>query len=310
MSSYSLFTGSNAYPRVTLPTEPASLSPETTEAFYIYEGVIGNKPGFKRGQKGTLVIFPLMRYTLPATYKGLGMPSTDFRTCARCKKDLPSSDFIFEGRLRRGLCRFCLQTDAESPRTKRCTKCKENLPISHFSLYKEGHRASWCNGCMRAYQKEKRNLPNLKLDIKICRVCKIERPISDFYKCYQTKDGYASLCKSCQKVEIQKRNKFTAFQVGSLIITWGMLKQRVSIFKLTYEQVRRYFEETKGVCPICQNEFKNPRDMVIDHSHITNEIRGILCFHCNLVLGHAKESPQTLRAAANYLEKKVSPLLG
>lgn len=251
-----------------------------------------------------------MRYTLPATYKGFSVSSTDFRTCTKCKKDLPSSDFIFEGRLRKRLCRFCLQTDAESPRIKRCTKCKEDLPISHFYLYKEGHRASWCNGCMRAYQKEKRNLPDPKLTLKVCRSCRLEKPISNFYKCCQTKDGYATQCKSCQGAEVQKRNKFTAFRVGTLTITWGMLKKKTSIFKLSYEQIRKLFEETRGVCPICQNEFKSPQDMVINHNHISSEIRGILCFHCNLVLGHSKESSQTLRAAADYLEKRYPPLQG
>ncbi|MGZ5095547.1 MAG: endonuclease domain-containing protein [Burkholderiales bacterium] len=42
---------------------------------------------------------------------------------------------------------------------------------------------------------------------------------------------------------------------------------------------------------------------VIDHCHKTKKVRGILCHHCNLVLGHVRDNPNTLRRLACYLEK-------
>lgn len=39
----------------------------------------------------------------------------------------------------------------------------------------------------------------------------------------------------------------------------------------------------------------------VDHCHTTNVIRGVLCSGCNLGLGHFKDSPVRLRAAAEYL---------
>lgn len=40
-----------------------------------------------------------------------------------------------------------------------------------------------------------------------------------------------------------------------------------------------------------------------DHCHTTGNVRGILCYACNLAIGHAKECPARLRACAEYLEK-------
>lgn len=41
----------------------------------------------------------------------------------------------------------------------------------------------------------------------------------------------------------------------------------------------------------------------IDHCHRTNQVRGLLCDHCNWSLGHAKDNPVILRALAEYLEE-------
>lgn len=42
-----------------------------------------------------------------------------------------------------------------------------------------------------------------------------------------------------------------------------------------------------------------------DHDHQTGEFRGWLCYHCNLAIGHAKESASRLKKLFEYLEKHV-----
>jgi len=39
-----------------------------------------------------------------------------------------------------------------------------------------------------------------------------------------------------------------------------------------------------------------------DHDHVSGRVRGILCHHCNVALGHFRDIPARLRAAALYLE--------
>jgi hypothetical protein len=66
-----------------------------------------------------------------------------------------------------------------------------------------------------------------------------------------------------------------------------------------------------GVCAICENEETNldntgtgkVRNLNVDHDHNTNAVRGILCSACNRGLGLFEDSPERLRAAADYIEK-------
>lgn len=40
----------------------------------------------------------------------------------------------------------------------------------------------------------------------------------------------------------------------------------------------------------------------IDHDHDTGVVRGLLCNLCNLLLGHARDQQDVLRAAIEYLD--------
>lgn len=41
--------------------------------------------------------------------------------------------------------------------------------------------------------------------------------------------------------------------------------------------------------------------LVIDHSHTSGKVRGLLCPKCNVGLGHFDDDPEALRKAREYL---------
>ncbi len=64
-----------------------------------------------------------------------------------------------------------------------------------------------------------------------------------------------------------------------------------------------------GVCAVCLRPVsfgaaKNTHnDAVVDHSHATGVVRGIIHGSCNQALGHLKEDPEIFELAAAYLRR-------
>lgn len=80
---------------------------------------------------------------------------------------------------------------------------------------------------------------------------------------------------------------------------------------LTFDDYRMLRDRARdGLCEICGGPpDRAPSDafeatLHIDHDHETGAVRGLLCYKCNLAVGLFKNSPDLLRAAALYLERR------
>lgn len=86
---------------------------------------------------------------------------------------------------------------------------------------------------------------------------------------------------------------------------------------LLQKEYAEIFEYQKGVCAICKKpetstqrkllyEGQPPIEVIkrlaIDHDHITNQVRGLLCSKCNALLGMAGDNTEILFSAIEYLE--------
>lgn len=79
-------------------------------------------------------------------------------------------------------------------------------------------------------------------------------------------------------------------------------KQRLKRYGLTEESYNALLESQNNMCAICLGPNTTKHGWHIDHNHITGETRGILCHHCNLMIGNAKESILRLEQGIAYLE--------
>ena len=63
------------------------------------------------------------------------------------------------------------------------------------------------------------------------------------------------------------------------------------------------FQKQGCACAICGTYESGSKDWHTDHNHTTNTFRGVLCHHCNLLLGHAKDDVWILEQAITYLKE-------
>jgi Recombination endonuclease VII len=71
-------------------------------------------------------------------------------------------------------------------------------------------------------------------------------------------------------------------------------------YGLTPQTWAEMFERQGKRCGICRKESAR---WVVDHNHTTGKIREILCHGCNVGLGFLEDNPDTVRRAAEYLDR-------
>jgi hypothetical protein len=76
-------------------------------------------------------------------------------------------------------------------------------------------------------------------------------------------------------------------------------KTRERRYGLSKEQHAQLLITQQFVCAVC-SELK-PK-LWVDHDHVTNVVRGLLCPGCNTALGAFKDDPALLTAAISYLQ--------
>jgi len=183
-----------------------------------------------------------------------------------------------------------------TPKTKICPKCKEVKSANQFrqSLYDKSGLSSYCKKCEQAraiisssLHKEKNKSKNQNLVERTlrCSICKQLKSSHLFYKCRSEKNGYSYTCKACI-----------------------VIRNRSNNYGITSDFVDTLISYQNGKCPICNKLLGNK--FVVDHDHITNKVRALLCRKCNCALGLLNDSPALLRSAASYLEQVPLSLQG
>lgn len=101
--------------------------------------------------------------------------------------------------------------------------------------------------------------------------------------------------KAAKRREKQRYRKTVG---GKLAKLRQILKSK---FNITIEQYEELLIKQKGVCALCKQLCPSGKRLCIDHNHITGKVRGLLCYHCNVGLGHFMENAKLLMNAVDYI---------
>jgi len=133
----------------------------------------------------------------------------------------------------------------------------------------------------------------------VCKKCGVNKPLSEYYKTTDRKSGHKSICKQCIKenpLTEQRKQNMREYGVGY------HLKTKYNLSLIQYNEMLVKQNHKCAICGIDETEASKGK-LVVDHCHTTNNIRELLCHHCNVSIGLLKESIQTLTKAIAYLDK-------
>lgn len=133
------------------------------------------------------------------------------------------------------------------------------------------YNPSPCEGCGG------KMLPSLGNKRKFCRECKIKKRRND-----------DKIRQKDRRITSGYKEKYKKYMLNKL-------------YGISLEQRDAMLAEQNG-CAICHRQDSGwNKDWHVDHCHKTNKVRGILCHPCNLLIGLAKDSSETLLSASKYL---------
>ena len=225
--------------------------------------------------------------------------------------------------------------------TKKCIKCNtlKELNMFHKScIYKDGH-ISTCKMCRNSLLRKPKGDPKTT---KVCNKCKIEKPLEQFHN-RKLKSGTMSrfsICKICEKqyrednkirisikmkkyttdhkLELLQKSKeyYKKMNIDGNINRKNKERQFKKDYNISITDKEQIFANQNYQCLICNIDLKedyinNPGNVCIDHNHITNKIRGILCRNCNSALGGIgfNENIDTINSAIVYLTNYNNQLI-
>lgn len=169
-------------------------------------------------------------------------------------------------------------------------KCGNNKTVRASDLKTSAIKSCGClriektrkRGLKRGYLLQKKMQKSLAAGKRKCPDCQQLLLLERFSRNTNNASGLTNICKNCLKPRSRAQN----------------LKRH---FNLTVEDYDALFQFQKGVCAICGRPPKKIR-LGVDHEHKSGLIRGAICWGCNSMLGKARDNPDLLRRAAEYLE--------
>ena len=123
---------------------------------------------------------------------------------------------------------------------------------------------------------------------KICSRCGILKHVSKYYPTKMNKEGLQYHCKVCENKNYKER---------------ATLRR----YGLSYKKYEEMVKSQNNKCLICGKEGGSEenfgKQLGVDHDHQTDNIRGLLCYTCNMGLGYFKDNIEYLNIAIEYLKK-------
>lgn len=222
------------------------------------------------------------------------------KRCSRCRAVKARQEFRVDPKHSDALasaCKVCertadaarhliLKQNPNSPdtRDKRCSTCQIVKTADSFyrnSTASDGRQWA-CKPCQKIYTASHSPDPSRRVTLteRMCTGCQMVKPASCFGSHQKTRSGLTSKCSTCQAH-----------------------KHRKQAFGISEAQYKEMIEAQNGRCAICLRDplIVHRFGFVVDHCHVSGNVRALLCFHCNAGIGWLGDDPERIESARQYI---------
>lgn len=143
--------------------------------------------------------------------------------------------------------------------------------------------------------------------MKVLRKCKCgkeattEEELELFAKAPNCNYGRRNKCKECVAKQVRKAKGYTEPKKCAPKGTYTTVAgQSIWLrYGLSEEAHKKFVEKAQGRCEIC----KTTENLVVDHCHTTNTLRGTLCKSCNTAIAPIENSDMSFDEILNRLKR-------
>ena len=143
-------------------------------------------------------------------------------------------------------------------------------------------------------------------EVQVCTACGVEKPVTDYYMARGKRRTQCKQYMIAKRVEWQRENrdKLNAYHRENRKSKPDLEKNRRLKYRfgITLDDFNAMALEQDNKCRICDTSFDDTQQgACVDHCHMTEQVRGLLCTDCNKGLGMFKDNTDNLSRAIDYL---------
>jgi hypothetical protein len=189
---------------------------------------------------------------------------------------------IHQHRIPKGVRKMDPMSGHSPPRVLKCARChkrKKAVKFSPSSRHRNG-LFPWCRLCKAAYQAN--YIDTIPKEVRIAKqtAWRIKRDAD----------------KEARARFLSKASVYS-------------LKRRYGITKRQIVELAAFQREVCAICKKVPDVTRKRGGLHVDHDHVTEKVRGLLCESCNQGLGFFKDSATALQSAINYLRAPPAGLV-
>ena len=150
---------------------------------------------------------------------------------------------------------------------------------------------------------------------KSCTACRELKPLQEFHVDNSMRSGRYSKCKVCWNTQSQKRSKEWRENPANKEKVKAHdrrhnLRTKLKQFNLSVEDHKKLLQAQDFKCAICKTSSPKGRgSWHVDHCHVKNYVRGLLCHKCNTGLGLFGDNKDFLTNTMLYLDENPGRIL-